>query len=91
MPCLVILASELCTHCGMAQVNFGIVFTCCDTDHHERGSCFAAFVLTNTAPVSSSIALCLLGFGVLSWFSNPVFFFFFWEEDFFQFLLFLFL
>ena len=22
------------------------MLTCCDTDHHERGSCFAAFVLT---------------------------------------------
>ena len=25
---------------------FEIVFTCCDTDHHERGSCFPAFVFT---------------------------------------------
>ena len=63
--CVVFPVSELCTHCGMAQ-DFGI--TCCDTDHHKKRFVFC----TNTAPVSSSIALCLVGFGVLSWFSNPV-------------------
>ena len=50
---------------------FEIVFACCDTDRHERGSCFPAFVCCNTALVSSSVALCVLGFGVLSWFLSP--------------------
>ena len=37
---------------------FEIVITCCDTDHHERGSCFAAFVFT-TRLLSAHLFLCV--------------------------------
>ena len=57
MPCLVFLVSGSCTHRCMAQEFLGSCSLTVDTDHHERGSCFVAFVLT------TRLIYCAVSFG----------------------------
>ena len=55
----------------MAQ-EFAIVFTRCDTDLHERGSCFAAFVFTTWLLSAHPLRCVYWVLPPFFWFSNPV-------------------